>query len=330
MNDRGEFVVTWSSKGQDGDGWGVYAQRFDASGRGAGGEFRVNSATGGDQTSPSVAIDAAGELRGHLVEQGPGRQEVVGRLRRGGSTPRGRRRGASSASTPPPTGDQADASVAMNDRGEFVVAWASKGQDGDGWGVYAAAVRRLGARLGGEFRVNSATGGDQTSPSVAIDASGNFVITWSSNGQDGEESGASTRSGSTPRGRRRGASSASTPPPTATSNTPRWRWTRAGTSSSPGRATRKAIRAGASTGANTWRTEAARGEEIRIETSSSKDQSHSTVAVDNYGHAVVVWSGQRGRRQERRVHATIRPHPHRPRGWDQRLLRARRAARPRP
>jgi hypothetical protein len=34
-----------------------------------------------------------------------------------------------------------------------------------------------------------------------------------------------------------------------------------------------------------------RGEEMRIDTSSHKDQSHSTVAVDSYGHAVVVWSG---------------------------------------
>ncbi|MEJ7638484.1 MAG: hypothetical protein WKF75_11050 [Singulisphaera sp.] len=34
-----------------------------------------------------------------------------------------------------------------------------------------------------------------------------------------------------------------------------------------------------------------RGEEIRIDSSSFKDQAHSTVAVDDYGHAVVVWSG---------------------------------------
>ena len=32
MDGNGNYVVTWASKGQDGDGWGVYAQRFDASG----------------------------------------------------------------------------------------------------------------------------------------------------------------------------------------------------------------------------------------------------------------------------------------------------------
>ena len=33
MDADGGFVVVWSSQGQDGDGWGVYGQRFDAEAR---------------------------------------------------------------------------------------------------------------------------------------------------------------------------------------------------------------------------------------------------------------------------------------------------------
>ena len=32
MDAAGNFVVTWSSNGQDGNGWGVYARRYDAAG----------------------------------------------------------------------------------------------------------------------------------------------------------------------------------------------------------------------------------------------------------------------------------------------------------
>lgn len=44
-----------------------------------------------------------------------------------------------------------------------------------------------------EFRVNTWTTGDQASPRVATDATGNFVVTWSSYPQDGSSSGAFAR-----------------------------------------------------------------------------------------------------------------------------------------
>lgn len=51
----GGFVVVWHSQPQDGDGYGVYAQRFDALGAPVGGEFRVNDSTALPQLLPSVA-----------------------------------------------------------------------------------------------------------------------------------------------------------------------------------------------------------------------------------------------------------------------------------
>src|SRR5438046_84003 len=45
--------------------------------------------------------------------------------------------------------------------------------------------------LGAEFRINTSTSGDQrtfaqTSQAVAVAPSGDFVVTWSSQGQDGD------------------------------------------------------------------------------------------------------------------------------------------------
>ena len=44
----GGFLVTWSSNGQDGSGWGIYSQRFNANGGKLGLETRVNTTNGSD------------------------------------------------------------------------------------------------------------------------------------------------------------------------------------------------------------------------------------------------------------------------------------------
>ena len=137
MDADGDFVVAWQSKDQDGDNWGIYAQRFNASGAPQGGEFRVNTNTGREQEAPVVAMD---------------------------------------------------------DSGNFVVAWQSMDQDGDKWGIYAQRFNASGAPQGGEFRVNTATSKEQQAPSVAMDADGDFVVAWQSMDQDGDKWGVYARS----------------------------------------------------------------------------------------------------------------------------------------
>ena len=58
MNAAGDLVMTWESMVQDGNGKGIYAQRYDATGTPFGGEFRVNTETANAQTSPAVGINA--------------------------------------------------------------------------------------------------------------------------------------------------------------------------------------------------------------------------------------------------------------------------------
>ena len=50
----GGYVITWASDLQDGDGEGIYGQRFDASGNTVGTEFQINTTTANDQTTPDV------------------------------------------------------------------------------------------------------------------------------------------------------------------------------------------------------------------------------------------------------------------------------------
>jgi hypothetical protein len=51
--------------------------------------------------------------------------------------------------------------------------------------VFGQRYAASGAPLGPEFRVNTYTTDSQHSPSVAADFAGNFVVTWTTVGQDG-------------------------------------------------------------------------------------------------------------------------------------------------
>ena len=78
--------------------------------------------------------------------------------------------------------------VASDANGNFVVVWASDGQDGSGHGVFGQRFGASGVPQGSELQVNSYTTGQQFDPAVGSDASGNFVVTWESI-QDGSALG---------------------------------------------------------------------------------------------------------------------------------------------
>ncbi|MCA9101156.1 MAG: DUF4214 domain-containing protein, partial [Planctomycetales bacterium] len=88
---------------------------------------------------------------------------------------------------------QSDSDVAMDGNGNYVVTWQSFGQDGSAWGIYGRRYAANGTPLGGEFLVNSSTVDDQIDPAVDMDRSGDFVVTWSSFGQDGSGYGVYAR-----------------------------------------------------------------------------------------------------------------------------------------
>jgi uncharacterized repeat protein (TIGR01451 family) len=77
----------------------------------------------------------------------------------------------------------------MSADGDFVVAWRSWGQNEEEEGVYAQRYTSDGTPNGGEFMVNTYSTSGQDYPSVAMDSDGDFVIAWTSGGQDGDEGG---------------------------------------------------------------------------------------------------------------------------------------------
>ncbi|HTS52720.1 MAG TPA: DUF4347 domain-containing protein, partial [Burkholderiales bacterium] len=180
MNESGSYVIAWGSDGQDGSGQGVYAQRYSAAGTAQGGEFRVNVTTAGDQWADSIAMDGAGNfIVAFSSSDGNGLGAYTRRYNAAGTALTGEVQVNTTTA-----GDQTWTTVAMNRSGAYVVAWSDTGADGSGSGIYAQRFDANGVAQGSEFRVNSTTAGDQVHPTVAIDASGNFTVVWSSFGQD--------------------------------------------------------------------------------------------------------------------------------------------------
>lgn len=87
------------------------------------------------------------------------------------------------------SGRGSQTAIARDHFGNSVVTWSSQNQDGSGWGVYARRYDARGLALGGEIQVHQTTSDDQLWASVASDAAGNFVVTWTSLNQASVASG---------------------------------------------------------------------------------------------------------------------------------------------
>ena len=179
----GNFVVVWQSFDQDGSSYGIFGQRYDSAGVRSGGEFRVNSLHDELPELSLRRLRRERQLRRRLGERWPGRQPL--RDLRPALRQRGRASGGEFRVNSYTTSNQHAPSVASDASGNFVVVWQSFGQDGSCYGIFGQRYDSAGVPQGDEFRVNSYTTGDQAYPSVASDASGNFVVVWHSYGQDG-------------------------------------------------------------------------------------------------------------------------------------------------
>jgi S-layer homology domain len=184
MEPDGDFVVVWTSLGQDGSGYGAFGQRFAASGVPRGGEFRVNSSTTGPQWAPNVAVGSRGDFvvvwhSSHLLPTG-----IVGQRYDASGNPLGIEFLVSSSTTYlglfPRIGRASD--------GSFVVNWTREPVDPDNRNpdVVARRFDAWGNPIGGEFVVNTYTTGRQDWSEIAVEANGNFVVVWpDGNGRDG-------------------------------------------------------------------------------------------------------------------------------------------------
>ncbi len=167
---EGQFVVAW------GNASSAFVRRYDASGVPQGDELQVPES----RFPGAVAMDSDGDF---VVVWGT--SIVLGQRYSAAGDPTG---GQFTITTLRKVmGHQPD--VAMDADGDFAVVWFGYGP-GDSYGAVARRYSAAGEPQGGEFQVNTFTTGGQFTPTVAMDADGDFVVAWTdSYGQDGDGTG---------------------------------------------------------------------------------------------------------------------------------------------
>lgn len=181
------FAVTWSSDTGDSNGWGVYVRRFNANGTAIANQTLVNTTTSNDQRYSDIAGDDFGNY--YIVWQsddqdGSGWGAYGRYLSSTGSFVGGETRLNTITSD-----DQTRPTVEFDGQGNWLTAWVSRGSlFGDG--VYARyfTYSSTGGTGGSEFLVNQGVLNDQNDPSIGHNSSRDFIITWTSEGQDGDSS----------------------------------------------------------------------------------------------------------------------------------------------
>ena len=225
----GGYVIVWiDAGGNDGQGNGVYGQLFDASGAKVGSEFLVNTTTAGDQYSPSVAVAPDGsfivawEGPGSSIDVfaqrfsktgikvGPefllntgvtgnqrypevqyysdgtflaafvdasGGQTVLQRFDANGRTI-GQETRITSAS-----GAVVMDHLCVRSDNSVLITWTTNAE------VYGQIFDSNLNPIGTQKQLNTYTTGTQEYCNGSVDANGNFVVVWESNGQDGSGNG---------------------------------------------------------------------------------------------------------------------------------------------
>ena len=210
----GNVVIAWSSFGQDGDLYGVFAQRFSSTGAKIGGEFQVNQFAQNNQRSPTVAGFANGgfllawiseRFRATAFNTGPSGLpeqdgssglsiydvDVYARLYDAAGTPIADEFKMNSMANL-----CANPVVSVTPDDSLLVAWSGKPnqiaiastQPSDGWDIFGRVFGSDRNPKGSDFRINTFTYGDQVRPQVAALGQSHFVV-WTSLQQDGSREG---------------------------------------------------------------------------------------------------------------------------------------------
>jgi len=188
----GGYLAVWEGNGS-GDAYGIFAQRFDASGAKVGGETRINSTTTDLQSDPAITVLANG---GYVVSwqsypddhdndedtQAPG--DIYAQLYNAS----GAKVGGQSLVSTTTAGNQEEPNVTALSDGGYLVTWNGNGS-GDSAGIFAQRYNASGAKVGAETRINTTTADNQEFSQITALADGGYLIVWESYNQDGQYSG---------------------------------------------------------------------------------------------------------------------------------------------
>ena len=201
MNSSGMFAATWQDgtdlgfggdHGQDGDKSGIQARIFNKDGTPICDEFTVNEYTNGIQSFPKVAIDGTGNIIVVWVDEdgNDGSNHGVYAQYYNNLC---QKVGSNFLVNTETQQYQLEPDVDMNDQGNFVIVWASSRPFISEDEIYFQIYDKNLNKLGSETQANTTTTDQQYFPSISLGNSGDFVISWISDKQDGDKGSIAVR-----------------------------------------------------------------------------------------------------------------------------------------
>jgi hypothetical protein len=189
---HGDFIIVWQSGKQDGNNYGIFAQRFDSNGQKLGKEIQVNTYFQDGQSNPRVAALKSG---GFIVcwvsrEQDGDDCGIFAQQ----FTPDGKKMGMEVQVNTYYLYDQRHPNIVTLSNGNYIICWESRMQDGSDYGIFAQLFTADGYKIGEEIPINSYTDNWQGSPCVCSLTEGNFIVCWHCWRQDGDQLGIFARS----------------------------------------------------------------------------------------------------------------------------------------
>ena len=191
----GGFLVSWLVyNGSDDSSQEIKAQIFNSVGAKVGGEFSVNTIAFGDQIDSTItALASGGFVMSWRDGSGQGGDIFDTGIKAQIFNASGTKIGGEFLVNTVTWGSQYRPTITALSSGSFVVSWmddSGQGGDGSGFGIKAQIFSSAGAKVGGEFLVNTETLNTQWNPKVTALSSGGFVIAWrDSSNQGGDSSG---------------------------------------------------------------------------------------------------------------------------------------------
>lgn len=177
MDHNGNFVVVWQDD-NDGNGlYQIYARGFHRSGSQRFAQKTVNVRGAGNQVAPAIAMDPDGNFVVVWLDDvnDDGEFDIRGR----GFHADGSQRFAERTLNPNTAGQQLGAAVAMDDVGNFVVAWQDDQDGNELFQIHARGFHADGTERFGLQTVNTIAAGQQLAPDIAVNpTTGDFVVAW--------------------------------------------------------------------------------------------------------------------------------------------------------
>lgn len=189
INNQGNIIFTWASHKQedtDSTSYGIFARQYTLGGGAVGNEFQVNMTTMNAQIAPDVEMNRDGQF----VIVWESNQQAA---------PKGIMTRHYSGQGVPTTGEQAATltsgikslpQVALDGDGNAIVVWKSQlhSDSPDRDGINARQFTSAGQPDAAEAQINTTFEGEQFTPDVVVNTSGQGVMVWSSDEYDGDGS----------------------------------------------------------------------------------------------------------------------------------------------